>query len=196
MSTKARRNTASVGFVATAIVLALTSVASACTIYAGKVTVTDAAGRTSQSIGDGITGTHGYCSNPTGNAQSPALGQVTISVAPGTCSGVSYALPDGVYNLAFYNGASYSGGSTSWTADPSKVCGPNNVGAGVARPLPEKLVVNSVIGSPGTGSVTVTLPALLAANASGTASALCVNPEIATTTPSSGRGGQVPIIIV
>lgn len=88
MRSNSGRRVAAGGFVAGAIVLAVASVAAACTSYVGKLTV--AANGTSHTVeGSGDNGLHRYCVNnqsvegaPVGTVQ--INGAFTLQVTPGT----------------------------------------------------------------------------------------------------------------
>lgn len=87
-------------FALVAIGLAATSAAYACTVWAGKMTVTGS-GATGSVSAQGWYSTMGYCTNPTGTAEMDAStsGTVTVSVQAASSGCFSSTLPSGTYDI-------------------------------------------------------------------------------------------------
>lgn len=98
---------------ALALVMVLGGTAFACVTFIGTLDVTGHDGSTSV-VGTGTS--HAYCS--TGRPKTAAAGHltdsITASVSPGTCSGTSYQLADGTYEVRYNNAKSYTFDGTYW----------------------------------------------------------------------------------
>lgn len=117
------RRVAAGGFVAGAIVLAVASVAAACTSYIGKVTV--AANGTSHTVeGSGDNALHGYCVNNQSVDGAPVgivkiNGAFTLKVTPGTSGGACNTVNAGKLAAATYDVRWMPYDSPSTTVDSS-----------------------------------------------------------------------------
>jgi len=89
-------------FVAVAAVLALASIAYACTVFKGKMTLT-AGGGTSEAVGDPLAGMVPCASpTPTSGATVTTNGTLRVQVAPASCDGTSYKLADGKFAITYF----------------------------------------------------------------------------------------------
>lgn len=188
-TSKARRRKTMFGFSMVAWILVFASAAYACTVFKGKMTVTDPSSRVSSAQGDG--GGMSHCVGTVTDGARAASGggtSVTVAVSAGTCMG-SGSLPNNTYDINFINHTAFDYISSAWKLD--QVTGNCMSGTGGSSGTTSLTpAAFTITGGTGSGSATVTIPASSADTPSTERSGVCVSDS------SGGSGNEVPIRIV
>lgn len=183
-----RRNTPKglvFGFSVVALVLALTSVAFACTEFRGKMVVTGGGG-TSTVYGNGSSmGYSSTCSSTAGaKGSSGSTITVTVSSASSTCN--SKTLPAySNYKVTFIGGGAYTWNGSGWARQKDCMYNGGDVGT--------TTIGSMSVSSTGYGTGSYSLPSGLTKNSSSDLSAVCVSDPVYN---PSLYGNQAPIAII
>ena len=162
--------------------LALASTAFACTIFRGKFVVTGSGGGTVYAVGD--NNNMAWCAGfPKGTATAPANGgTITVKVAKAKAPCPLSRLPEGKYDIRFFNGAAHTKSpDRDWQVD---CMGGDDILLSVKI---GSLYVNEYGAG---GPKTIALPSGLIPNGANDESAVCVTGAGAT------YGNQAPITIL
>lgn len=165
-----------------AILLVVSSAAFACTIFRGKFVVSGPDGNKVRAVGNNTS--MSWCPGfPTGTATAPANGgSITVSVAKAKDPCPTSRLPEGRYQIRFFNGAAFTKEPLrEWQVD-CMAGGTSSIGVKIG-----KIYVNAYGAA---GPKTIALPSGLVPNGPNDESAVCISDD------GGNMGNQAPLTIL